>query len=92
MVTSASYRAVTRTIVSAIILLGLSSISVADTWDSIDSVYFEDANQYYGAQLAVAEVRFLPGIGSEAPTLLVAITDGKDKVRIYSFDEEIFHL
>ena len=87
MFTSTSYGTITRAIISAVILLGLSSISYSDTWDTVDSVYFEDANQYTGAQLAVEEVMFLPYDSLEAESaLLIAITDGKDAVRLYSFD------
>jgi len=86
MVTTTSHRAFTGSIISALIVLLMSSISLAVTWEPEAYIDFPYADQYYGAQLAVAEVEFLPEGESEATTLLVAITDGKDAVRLYSFN------
>ncbi len=86
MVTSASCRACGGIIIPAVVLLCLSSLALADTWDSIEDANFS-GNQYSGAKLAVAEVMFLEGDSlQEESTLLVAITDGLDAVRLYSFN------
>jgi hypothetical protein len=87
MITSASYRAFSGTLISAVLLLSLSSLALADTWDSIADADFYGGWQYSGAKLAVAEVMFLEGDSlQEESTLLIAITDGLDAVRLYSFD------
>jgi len=86
MVTSESNIVFKRVIISTAVLLSLSNLAFADTWSPLDDADFS-GYQYYGAQLAVAEVMFLPENSEEAEsTLLIAITDGYDHVRLYSFD------
>ena len=86
MVTLESVRPLEGAIILIVVLLSLSSLAFADTWDPIEDADFS-GNQYYGAQLAAAEVRFLPDDSLESEsTLLIAITDGYDHVRLYSFD------
>ncbi len=87
MITSVSNRAFVETLLPAVVLLCLSSLVFADTWDSIADADFNGGYQYTGAKLAVAEVMFLQSISlQEDSILLVAITDGLDAVRLYSFD------
>ena len=86
MVTSASYRAFGGTIISTVVLLSLSSLAFADTWSPLDDADFEGW-QYGGGKLAAAEVMFLQDESLEA-TLLIAITNGEDRVMLYSFDTE----
>jgi len=83
--TSVTVRSATGAIIQAVLLLSLGSFAVADTWDSIDDIDFV-GNLSTGAQLAVAEVMFLPRVGQEALTLLIAITVGDDMVKLYSFN------
>jgi hypothetical protein len=69
------------------LLLGVAGNAIAD-WDPIeDATASFTGNQYYGGQIALAEIRFLPS-GSQVAelTLLIAATDGGDVVRLYSFD------
>ena len=77
MVTLESVRPLEGAIILIVVLLSLGSLAFADTWDPIEDADFS-GNQYYGAQLAVAEVMFLPENSEEAElTLLIAITDMK---------------
>ncbi len=86
MITSVSNRAFVETLLPAVVLLSLGGLALADTWSPIDDADFE-GNQYRGAKLAVAEVLFLEGDSlQEESTLLIAITDGLDGVRLYSFN------
>lgn len=86
MAASASNRVIGGRIVSTFLLLSLSALSPADTWFPLDDADFT-GYQFSGAQMAVAEVMFLPdGSQQEESTLLIAITDGYDAVRLYSFD------
>jgi len=86
--TSASIRSATGTITLAVLLLSLSSLALAE-WDPIEDANadFTGTSLSHGAQLAVAEVMFLPADSIEAElTLLVAITVGDDMVKLYSFN------
>ena len=70
------------------LLIGLTgTVFATDTWSPEDEEHFLSDDLHKGAQLAVARVMFLPEGGSVERAMLVAITDGEDKVRIYSFDE-----
>lgn len=68
--------------------LAILGIAAAGTWAPITGASDDfEGNQKYGAQIAVAAVRFLHrGEQTAVLTNLVAITDGEDGVRIYSLD------
>jgi hypothetical protein len=85
MKTSASIRSAKRTLNLIVLLLCLGSLGVADTWSRTNEINFSGAPST-GAQLAVAEVMFLPDGGQEARTLLIAVTAGDDEVKLYSYD------
>ena len=73
MITSVSNRAYAGTITPAVVLLCLSSLAFADTWDSIDDANFS-GNQYSGAKLAVAEVMFLEGDSLQEESMAFAFS------------------
>jgi|WetSurMetagenome_2_1015567.scaffolds.fasta_scaffold08021_2 hypothetical protein len=70
------------------LLVLLTTQSLSDDWDPIEDANDDFVgNPCFGANLAVAETRFLPkgSMGAE-PTLLIAITTGGSTVKLYSFD------
>jgi|GEM_PF-1474324 hypothetical protein len=74
-------------IVLAVLLLGLAGQAFSDDWDPIEDANDDFlGNPCFGANLAVAETRYLPLGGQVSLTKLVAITTGEDVVRLYSFD------
>lgn len=70
-----------------VLIIDLTGASRASDWeDPLDEMHFQ-GNTYYGAMLAVAETGFLSRTALEpSETLLAAVTNGGDQIKIFSFN------